>query len=80
MKKPVEEVLLVNVERSYSMYNNAKSALIYGLEFDIRKEGKSISLFKNQILTANATLSSSDVDVNDFVVSPFAVTPIERSN
>ena len=33
MQKPVEEVLLVNVERSYSMYNNAKSAVIYGLEF-----------------------------------------------
>ena len=78
MQKPVEEVLLVNVERSYSMYNNAKSAVIYGLEFDIRKK---INLFPSssatQILTANATLSSSDVNVNDFVVSPFAVTPIE---
>ena len=78
MQKPVEEVLLVNVERSYSMYNNAKSAEIYGLEFDIRKK---INLFPSssatQILTANATLSSSDVEVNDFVVSPFAVTPIE---
>ncbi len=78
MKKPVEEVLLVNVERSYSMYNNAKSALIYGLEFDIRKKVNLFpSLRATQILTANATLSSSDVDVNDFVVSPFAVTPIE---
>ena len=78
MEKPVEEVLLVNVERSYSMYNNAKSATIYGLEFDVRKKINLLSSsIGTQILTANTTISSSDVDVNDFVVSPFAVTPIE---